>query len=107
MEPKRPNRTKTLKPKQQVFVAEMANGATIGQAVEAAGISRSQGKRWLTHPHPVSVFLQTSLEESQTRLAERLPRLIDLALSHAEYVLTRPDGTWNDAKAECNPNDIE
>jgi hypothetical protein len=101
MEPKRPKNTKPLKPKQQFFVASMVSGATIGAACEHANVSRTQAKRWLTHPHPVSEYLEHALLESQARLAERLPRLVDLALNHAEFVLSRPEGSWNDAKANA------
>jgi transposase len=98
MEQKRPKNTKPLKARQQLFVASMVSGATIGAACEHANVSRTQAKRWLTHPHPVSEYLEHALLESQARLAERLPKLIDLSLRHCEYVLSRPDGQWADAK---------
>lgn len=88
-----------LRPKQLALVSELVKGSSLSAACRTVGISRTQGSRWTSPPHPVHAFMREHLADAQLRLAERLTRLADLALDHCEHVLTQPPGHWNDAKS--------
>lgn len=99
MEQKVDKKPRYLRPKQLALIGELAKGESLSAACRTVGISRTQGSRWTSPPHPVHAFMREHLAEAQLRLAGRLTRLADLALDHCEHVLTQPPGHWNDAKS--------